>query len=78
MQESTLPLDADCGPVHAWKFNHANTIFQVSTIICDHASQVLDFIPVLMSDGSSPANFSQEAMTFVVICIAGCHQVCCC
>ena len=48
VQESTLPLDAACGPVHAWKFNHANTIFQVSTIICDHAAQVLDFIPVLM------------------------------
>ena len=32
-QESTLPLDAACDPVHAWRFNQANTIFQVCSII---------------------------------------------
>ena len=31
LQESTLPLDATCNPVHAWRFNNANTIFQVSS-----------------------------------------------
>ena len=35
LQESTLPLDAACDPVHAWRFNQANTIFQVrSSSIC--------------------------------------------
>ena len=29
VQESALPLDATCNPVHAWRFNHANTVFQV-------------------------------------------------
>ena len=33
VQESTLPLDAACDPVHAWRFNQANTIFQVCSII---------------------------------------------
>jgi len=35
VQESTLPLDATCDPVHAWRFNQANTIFQVCSIISD-------------------------------------------
>ncbi|KAL0048942.1 hypothetical protein WJX82_002891 [Trebouxia sp. C0006] len=30
VNESTLPLDAACDPVHAWRFNQANTIFQVA------------------------------------------------
>lgn len=29
LQESLLPLDASCNPVHAWAYNRANTIFQV-------------------------------------------------
>ena len=33
VQESTLPLDAACDPVHAWRFNQANTIFQVCSTI---------------------------------------------
>ena len=40
MQESALPLDASCDPVHAWRFNHANTIFQV-LIAFYHASSSL-------------------------------------
>ncbi|DBA92155.1 hypothetical protein WJX77_006975 [Trebouxia sp. C0004] len=30
VNESALPLDATCDPVHAWRFNQANTIFQVA------------------------------------------------
>lgn len=34
VQESTLPLDESCNPVHAWRFNRANTIFQVRGCLC--------------------------------------------
>lgn len=37
VQESALPLDGTCNPVHAWRFNRANTVFQVtgcSFVLC--------------------------------------------
>ena len=41
VQESTLPLDAACDPVHAWRFNQANTIFQVGWFDTSNSSAAL-------------------------------------